>query len=90
MVPYFLILSKISNFSNLAGPKIFQNCFFQYVKHQKDPKYNSVETPNLKVALFFFFFFLHPPSSGISPCVGTTEVVPDSTLDAALLFCSEP
>ena len=32
------------------------------------------------------FFFFHPPSSGITPCVGPTEVVLDLTLDAALLF----
>ena len=37
-----------------------------------------------------FFFFLASTLLGIIPCVGPTEVVHDSTLDAALLMCSEP
>ena len=40
---------------------------------------------NIKVERHFNFFF-HPPSSGITPCVGPTKVVLDLTLDAALLF----
>ena len=40
---------------------------------------------NIQILAAFFFFF-HPPFSGITPCVGPTQVVLDLTLDAALLI----